>query len=129
MIIKTARKNQGEGHPLLFFLKCKKFILEELKMDLLKNVFSLGLGAAAATKDQIEKAVDSLVKKGEISKEDSKDLIKNWVEKGEQAQKQLDDSVKAKVNQALNSLNLATKEEVQDLERRIQILEKQNQQS
>ncbi|MGG4265915.1 phasin family protein [Peribacillus simplex] len=98
-------------------------------MDLLKNVFSLGLGVAAATKDQIEKTVDSLVKKGEISKEDSKDLIKNWVEKGEQAQKQLDDSVKAKVNQAFNGLNLATKEEVQDLERRIQILEKQNQQS
>lgn len=68
-------------------------------------------------------------KKGEISKEDSKDLIKNWVEKGELAQKQLDDSVKVKVNQALNGLNLATKEEVQDLERRIQILEKQNQQS
>ncbi len=44
-------------------------------MDLLKNVFSLGLGAAAATKEQIEKAVDSLVKKGDISKEDSKVLI------------------------------------------------------
>ncbi|MFJ7931266.1 phasin family protein [Peribacillus sp. NPDC096448] len=96
-------------------------------MDLLKNVFSLGLGAAASTKEQIEKAVDSLVKKGDISKEDSKVLIKQWVEKGEQAQKQLDDSVKAKVNQALNGLNLATKEEVQELERRIVILEKQNQ--
>ncbi|MCF7621219.1 phasin family protein [Peribacillus castrilensis] len=96
-------------------------------MDLLKNVFSLGLGAAAATKEQIEKTVDSLVKKGDISKEDSKLLIKQWVEKGEQAQKQLDDSVKAKVNQALNGLNLATKEEVEELERRIVILEKQNQ--
>ncbi|MCK2002564.1 phasin family protein [Peribacillus frigoritolerans] len=96
-------------------------------MDLLKNVFSLGLGAAAATKEQIEKTVDSLVKKGDISKEDSKFLIKQWVEKGEQAQKQLDDSVKAKVNQALNGLNLATKEEVEELERRIVILEKQNQ--
>ena len=96
-------------------------------MDLLKNVFSLGLGAAAATKEQIENAVDSLVKKGDISKEDSKILIKQWVEKGEQAQKQLDDSVKAKVNQALNGLNLATKEEVEELERRIVILEKQNQ--
>ncbi|USK81418.1 hypothetical protein QRD90_05645 [Peribacillus frigoritolerans] len=96
-------------------------------MDLLKNVFSLGLGAAAATKEQIEKVVDSLVKKGDISKEDSKVLIKQWVEKGEQAQKQLDDSVKAKVNQALNGLNLATKEEVEELERRIVILEKQNQ--
>ncbi|MBT2614672.1 MULTISPECIES: phasin family protein [unclassified Bacillus (in: firmicutes)] len=96
-------------------------------MDLLKNVFSLGLGAAASTKEQIEKTVDSLVKKGDISKEDSKVLIKQWVEKGEQAQKQLDDSVKAKVNQALNGLNLATKEEVEELERRIVILEKQNQ--
>ncbi|MFJ7308282.1 phasin family protein [Peribacillus frigoritolerans] len=96
-------------------------------MDLLKNVFSLGLGAAAATKEQIEKTVDSLVKKGDISKEDSKVLLKQWVEKGEQAQKQLDDSVKAKVNQALNGLNLATKEEVEELERRIVILEKQNQ--
>lgn len=96
-------------------------------MDLLKNVFSLGLGAAASTKEQIEKAVDSLVKKGDISKEDSRVLLKQWVEKGEQAQKQLDDSVKAKVNQALNGLNLATKEEVEELERRIVILEKQNQ--
>ncbi|MDP1421821.1 hypothetical protein Q8G35_26565 [Peribacillus simplex] len=96
-------------------------------MDLLKNVFSLGLGAAAATKEQIEKTVDSLVKKGDISKKDSKVLIKQWVEKGEQAQKQLDDSVKAKVNQALNGLNWATKEEVQELERRIVMLEKQNQ--
>ena len=32
-------------------------------MDLLKQVFSLGLGAAVATKEQIEKTVDSLVKK------------------------------------------------------------------
>lgn len=80
-----------------------------------------------ATKEQIEKAVDSLVKKGDISKEDSKVLIKQWVEKGELAQKQLDESVKAKVNQALNGLNLATKEEVRELERRIVILEQKNQ--
>lgn len=96
-------------------------------MELIKNIFSLGIGAAAATKEQIEKTVDTLVKKGDISKEESKDLIKQWVEKGEQAQKQIDDSVKVKVNQALNGLNLATKEEVQTLERRIAALEQKNQ--
>ena len=96
-------------------------------MDLIKNIFSLGIGAAAATKEQIEKTVDTLVKKGDISKEESKDLIKQWVEKGEQAQKQIDDSVKVKVNQALNGLNLATREEVQALERRIATLEQKNQ--
>ncbi|MGE7604158.1 phasin family protein [Peribacillus sp. NPDC097675] len=96
-------------------------------MDLFKNIFSLGIGAAAATKEQIEKTVDTLVKKGDISKEESKDLIKQWVEKGEQAQKHIDDTVKVKVNQALNGLNLATKEEVQALERRIAALEQKNQ--
>lgn len=92
-------------------------------MDLFKNILSLGIGAASATKEQIERTVDTLVKKGDISKEESKDLIKQWIEKGEQAQKQIDDSVKIKVNQALNNLNLATKEEVQALERRIAALE------
>lgn len=96
-------------------------------MDLFKNIISLGIGAAAATKEQIEKTVDTLVKKGDISKEESKELIKQWVEKGEQAQKQIDDSVKVKVNQALNGLNLVTKEEVQVLERRIAALEQKNQ--
>ena len=45
------------------------------------------------------------------------------VEKGEQAKQELDDIVKTRVNQALSSLDLVTKEEFQDLERRIEALE------
>ena len=117
-----------EKHGLLLEFKVEKTLYgRNVNMDLIKNIFSLGIGAAAATKEQIEKTVDTLVKKGDISKEESKDLIKQWVEKGEQAQKQIDDSVKVKVNQALNGLNLATREEVQALERRIATLEQKNQ--
>lgn len=92
-------------------------------MDLLKQVFSLGLGAAVATKEQIEKTVETLVKKGEVSKEESKELINQWVEKGEQAKRDLDEMIKAKVNQSLSSLNVVTKEEFLALERRVRELE------
>jgi polyhydroxyalkanoate synthesis regulator phasin len=92
-------------------------------MNLIKQVFSLGLGAAITTKEQIEKTVDSLVKKGEVSKDESKELIKQWVEKGEQTKQELDEIIKTRVNQTLTSLKLVTKEEVRELERRIQLLE------
>lgn len=92
-------------------------------MDFFKQVFSLGIGAAVSTKEQIEKTVDSLVKKGEVSKEESKELINQWVEKGEQARQDIDEVIKARVNQALTSLNLVTKDEFKKLERRIQVLE------
>lgn len=94
-------------------------------MELLKQMFSLGLGAAVATKEQIEKTVENLVKKGEVSKEESKALINQLVEKGEQAKKELDDLVKVRVQQALSELNIVTKEELQALEKRIEALEKQ----
>ena len=96
-------------------------------MDLFKQIFTLGLGAAVITKEQIEKTVEGLFAKGELSRTESKELINQWSDKGEQAKQELDDIVKTRVNQVLSSLNLVTKEEFQDLERRIAALEnKQN---
>ena len=78
------------------------------------------------TKEQIEKMVDTLVQKGEVNRNESKELIQQWVEKGEQAKQELDDIVKTRVNQALMNLNLVTKDEFHELERRIQALENKN---
>ena len=55
--------------------------------SLLNNVYSLGLGAAVTSKEQIEKAVDELVKKGEIRRSESSNLVDELVEKGSQTQK------------------------------------------
>ena len=98
-------------------------MMEELKMDIFKQCFTLGLGAAAITKEQIEKTVDTLVKKGEVNANESKELVNQWIEKGEQAKQELDDIVKTRINQALSSFDLVTKEEYQELERRIEELE------
>ena len=92
-------------------------------MDLFKQIFTLGLGAAVITKEQIEKTVEGLVAKGEISRTESRELINQWAEKGEQAKQEIDDIVKTRVNQVFSSFNLVTKEEFEDLERRIAALE------
>ena len=78
-------------------------------MDLFKQIFTLGLGAAVITKEQIEKTVEGLVAKGEISRTESKELINQWSEKGEQAKQELDDIVKTRVNQVFSSFNLVKK--------------------
>lgn len=96
-----------------------------VNMDLFKQFFTLGLGAAVITKEQIEKSVETLVKKGEVSTNESKELVNQWLEKGEQARQEIDDIVKTRVNQVLSSLDIVTKEDYQELERRIEALEKQ----
>ena len=54
---------------------------------------------------------------------ESKELVNQWIEKGEQAKQELDDIVKTRINQVLSSFDLVTKEEYQELERRIEELE------
>jgi polyhydroxyalkanoate synthesis regulator phasin len=93
--------------------------------NFINQVFSLGLGAAVASKKQIEKIVNDLVTKGELSKAESKEWIDKLTERGVQARKELDDIVKTRIHQVLNELNLVTKDEVRELERRIEILERE----
>ncbi|WP_234396999.1 phasin family protein [Bacillus massiliglaciei] len=95
-------------------------------MSLMKNTFALGLGAAITAKEQIQKTSEYLVKKGETSAAESQALVKELIEKGGQAQKSIDEMVRKRVESSLEHLNLASKEEVDRLERRIEALEQKN---
>ncbi|MCM2982425.1 hypothetical protein M3599_15970 [Niallia circulans] len=92
----------------------------------IEKALSLGLGLAIAGKEQVEKTVEELVKKGEISKNESKDLINHLIQKGEEMKGQLEAVAKEKVNAAYGELKLATLEDVKKLEKRIEALERKN---
>jgi polyhydroxyalkanoate synthesis regulator phasin len=92
--------------------------------SVLNQILSLGIGAAILSKEQIEKTVDELVKKGEISKGESKEFIDRWIEKGSEMKKEVDEMVQDKVNNALHELNLVTRDELEELKQRIEKLEK-----
>ncbi|MEJ9212458.1 phasin family protein [Bacillus smithii] len=92
-------------------------------MDLIKKGLSFGLGLAVTSKEQAEKFVNDLVKKGELSLEESKDMVNQLIQRGEEEKKGLQRIVRVQIKQILNELDLATKEDIQKLEQRIQKLE------
>ncbi|WP_207953264.1 phasin family protein [Paenibacillus agricola] len=87
--------------------------------ELLKKVFSLGLGATIASKEKIQQVVDELVVKGELGQNESKDLIDNLVAKGEEQKDYVKQMVRDQVKKVLDELQIATKQDLKDLEARL----------
>ncbi|RGR84983.1 MULTISPECIES: phasin family protein [Heyndrickxia] len=92
-------------------------------LDRMNQLLSLGLGVAVLSKEQVEKAVDKLVDRGNLTKAESKLLIDDLLEKGEQSKQELNEVIKTRVTQLLSEMNVATKDEVKELQLRIQQLE------
>lgn len=91
--------------------------------DVISKVVSLGLGFAVASKEQAEKIVEELVKKGEVNKEESKQFVEDLVRKGQEAQATLEEKVRGYMLQAAHELNLTTKDDYVRLKQRVSELE------
>ncbi|ACB83892.1 phasin family protein [Natranaerobius thermophilus] len=101
--------------------------------NFLKKGVNFGLGLAVMSKEQIEKMVDELVKKGEIAPEESKRVINNMMERGEEERSKLNDMIQEQTRQVFRELDTATGEDIQELrikleelEQRIEKLEQDN---
>lgn len=95
--------------------------------DIVNKTFSMGIGAAVTSKEQIEKLVDELVKKGEVSRTESKSMVDELVKKGDEARTEFEQQINLKVKQRMAEMDLATKEDIERLENRIALLEAENQ--
>ncbi|MEL1135504.1 phasin family protein [Desulfitobacterium sp. THU1] len=93
--------------------------------ELLKKGLALGLGFAVVSKEQIEKTIDELVKKGELSANESKELVNELIEKGKEQQSEVNTKLKEQVQQILSELNLPSKADIERLENRLTQLEKE----
>jgi len=92
--------------------------------DVLNNVYSLGVGAASASKEQIERTVNDLVQRGEVKRSESNQLVDDLMEKGKKAQNEIESMISERVKQYLVSIDVATQAEVDALKARVAILEK-----
>jgi polyhydroxyalkanoate synthesis regulator phasin len=93
--------------------------------DFLDRMFTLGIGAAIASKEQIEKLADELVEKGNVAKEESADIVDELMKKGKEYQSKFEASIKEKVKQTLKDHDFVTKEEFDKLKKRVEELEAQ----
>lgn len=94
--------------------------------DLLKKVFFAGVGTMALTYEKANELVKDLVEKGKITVEQGKQLneeLKRVVkDKDSNAQNIADTEMNIKAY--LDSLNLATKDDIDNINKRIDELEK-----
>jgi len=83
-----------------------------------------GLGVLVLTEEKIEKFIEELTKEGEITQKGKRELLTEIIEKGEEKKKEIEGKIREKVENMLSQMNVATKNDIQKLEKRIATLEK-----
>ncbi|MBM7551833.1 phasin family protein [Thalassobacillus pellis] len=92
--------------------------------DLLKKGFYVGLGAALSGKEKAEKMLDELVKRGDVSPSQAREMFKEFAEKGQEKDAEWNEQGKAKMKERVKDLGFVTKDEYEILEARVVRLEK-----
>ncbi len=92
-------------------------------IELLKRTLLAGIGAAALTKEKIEGLVDELVKKGEIASKEGPKLVKELLEKSQEAKRELEEKVDEATQKALQKMKIATKADIDELKAKLEELE------
>ena len=87
--------------------------------DLFKKTVLMGLGAITITKEKAEQIADELIKKGELAKDDRSKVIQEILKKAEEQEEVLSGKITREVNKAIAKLDIATKEDLKKLEKRL----------
>lgn len=87
--------------------------------NLIQKGIYIGLGLAMLSKEQVEKIVEELVEKGEVPVTESKNLVSDIINKGEKQQQVLEAKLREKIKEVLVELNIASKDDLAQLEERI----------
>lgn len=91
--------------------------------DFLRKGFLLGLGAAVSGKEKLENKLADLVERNELTKEQAKSVMDNFMEKGALKKEEWKNTQQEKTQELASDLGMATDEEVDALKARIAELE------
>lgn len=92
--------------------------------ELIKNMFYLGAGAAFATKEKIDEVRNDLVEKGKMTQDEGRQFVDDLVKRSEKAKDDLEKKVQDVVAEQMAKMNMATKDDVADLQKQVQELRK-----
>ncbi len=95
-------------------------------IDLLKKTILIGIGLASLTKEKMEELTDELVKKGEMSEKEGRELVDDLLNRSKEARKELDSRIEKIVADALDRFNVPNRKEIAELRQRIAVLEQES---
>lgn len=91
--------------------------------ELLEKVFLLGVGAASLTKEKVTELVDELIKRGQLTQEQGNQLMDIAAVRAREETASVKESVSEAYQDTLKALGIAANDHVEELERRIAVLE------
>ena len=92
-------------------------------LDTIHKMFLAGVGLAAMTKDKIDEHIKELVEKGKLTEKEGREIADEMLKKSKQAKDDLEKQVEKQVQQTLQALQIASKQDVEKLSARIEKLE------
>lgn len=89
-------------------------------VGILKKLYLAGLGALSMTKEKAEEIVDELIKKGEVAAEEKKSFVESLLKVAEEKKAETREFVKKEVRKVLESLDIPTRQELEDLKKQLE---------
>lgn len=91
--------------------------------SLLKDLLYASIGFASLTKEKAEDAIAELIKKGELSTEEGKNVLNDMVNKMQVEKSKLKEKIDEQIETAINSMNLVKKSDLDSLITKVTELE------
>ena len=93
-------------------------------IEMIKKSFLASLGAAVVTKEKIEEATKRWVDEGKISRDEAEKLAEDLVESGKKQWDEIQEKMTETVRKGLDTFDIGSKKEFQELNARVEELEK-----
>jgi poly(hydroxyalkanoate) granule-associated protein len=84
-----------------------------------------GLGAMSMTRERAEKIFDEYVSRGKAERDAKSGFVKEVLDSADRTRKEMEKIVSEQTKQVVESMHLATKEDLDDLRKQVGKLEKQ----
>jgi len=89
-------------------------------LDMIKKTMLASVGLTLMTKEKIETIASELIKKGQMSEKEGSEFVDELIKKSEQAKEALETNIENIVKKLLDKMNLATKDDINKLEKKIE---------
>ena len=95
-----------------------------MSADTLRKMGLFGIGIIALTQEKLEEFAQEMIIKGEMNREEGKKFVIEVLSEKDKQLKDIEEKISNKVKEAIENSGIATKKDIQALEKRIDNLEK-----
>lgn len=92
-------------------------------MESLKKTVLTGIGMALLARDRVEELAKELADKADLSEKEGREFVDDVLKGAEEARKKFEERVDSAVRDALAKMHVATREDLEALERRVAAIE------